>query len=154
MARPWRFVRDEGGTAALEFALIAPVVLLLFVGMANLGLRFLEEGRLTQVTRETAQAALYTADVAVLQQTMTAAIAELGAPISGGAYSGTVRRICLCPGSADVVNCTPLQARTCTATGKPWEIVIDVAAQMDYRPLLPGLGSAERISKTLRVQIR
>jgi Flp pilus assembly protein TadG len=149
-----RFARREDGAAAIEFALIAPVILILFIGMANLGFRYLEEGRLTQVARETAQAALYTSDTAVLQQTLNTAILQLGSPLSGSNYRGTVIKICICPGSADIPNCTTSQARSCVATSKPWEIVIDVVARMDYEPLLPGVGAAQTISKSLRVQVR
>lgn len=147
-------IGQETGAAAIEFALIAPVILLMLVGLTNLGLRYLEEGRLNQVTREAAQAALYTSDPALVQQVLDDAIADLGAPISGANYSGAVRRICICPGAADIVNCTTAQARNCEATDKPWEIVIDVVASMDYRPLLPGAVSAETITRTLRVQVR
>jgi len=148
------FWRAEEGAAALEFGLIAPVVLLLFVGMANLGIQELETARINQVTRETAEAALYTQNLAVLASTMDAAIADLGTPISGTAYGGAITLVCVCPGQTEIVNCTPAQAALCPATSLPWEVVIEVSATLDYRPLLPGFGEAAPLDSVLRVQAR
>lgn len=147
-------LRRNEGAAAIEFALIAPVLLLLFAGLANLGLKALEEARLHQVTRETAEAALYTQDLDILDARHAAAIAELGTPFSGSAYSGDVALLCLCPSQNPIENCSVAQATLCPATGLPWEIVIQVMAQMTYGPILPGFGSAETLRSVLRVQIR
>jgi Flp pilus assembly protein TadG len=150
----WIALRRESGAAAIEFALIAPVLLLMFVGMANLGVRAIEEARLNQVARETAEAALFTQSLTVLDTTLQAAITDLGAPISGDTYAGTVRLLCLCPGQAEIENCTTSQAVLCTSTGLPWEVVIEVDVQMNYQPLLPGFGTEGLIASTLRVQVR
>lgn len=151
-----RFLRRADGTAALEFALIAPVLLILFAGLVNVGFRLREESRLNQATRETAEAGMFTRDLAVLRQTLDNALAELGTPTGGGAYSGSVTLVCLCPGQADIANCSITQARSCTSTGLPWEIVIEVGAQVDYRPLIPLVGGAasQRLQSTMRVQVR
>lgn len=77
-ARLRRMLRADDGAAAIEFALIAPVVLLLFVAMANLGIRALEEARINQVTRETAETALFTQNLTTLAATLDAAIDDLG----------------------------------------------------------------------------
>lgn len=156
MIRVWlrSVLRREEGAAAIEFALIAPVILLMFIGMANLGVRALEEARINQVTRETAEAALYTQNLAVLASTLDAAITDLGTPISGTGYSGSIRLVCVCPGQAELVNCTPTQAASCAATGLPWEVVIEVSAQLAYRPLLPGFGQDMVLNSMLRVQAR
>ncbi len=147
-------LRDESGAAAIEFALIAPVLLLMFVAMANLGVRAIEDARLNQVARETAEAALFTQNLTVLDTTLQAAISDLGTPISGDTYAGAVRLLCLCPGQAEIENCSTSQAALCPATGLPWEVVIEVNVQMNYRPLLPGFGTAGLIESTLRVQSR
>ena len=153
-ARLGQVLRAEDGAAAIEFALIAPVVLLLFIGMANLGIRALEEARINQVTRETAEAALYTQNLTLLADTMAAAITDLGAPISGTVYTGAVNLLCICPDQSELVGCTSAQAALCPATGLPWEIVIEVTAGLDYRPLLPGFGQETALSSVLRVQAR
>lgn len=148
----WR-VEDQGA-AAIEFALIAPVLLVLFVGMVNLAFRYMETARLDQVTRETAQAAMFVQDPTALTRTLNAAIADLGNPISGSVYAGAVQLVCVCPGQAEIAGCSPAQALKCPATGLPWEIVLQISARMDYRPLLAGIGVAEPIQSVLRVQVR
>lgn len=152
-----RFLRQDDGTAAIEFALIAPVILLLFVAMVNLGFRFLEESRINQVARETAEASMFTQDMNVLRQTMANAIADLGPSISGVPYTGTVTRLCACPGSADIPDCSITQAATCPSTGGPWSIVIEVTTNMNYRPLIPLtpiFSTEEALQSTLRIQVR
>lgn len=153
-ARLRRMLRADDGAAAIEFALIAPVVLLLFVAMANLGIRALEEARINQVTRETAETALFTQNLTTLAATLDAAIDDLGNPISGTAYTGTVSLICVCPGQSELVGCTSSQAALCASTGLPWEVVIEVSAALDYRPLLPGFGQETGLDSVLRVQAR
>jgi Flp pilus assembly protein TadG len=153
-ARLRQFVQAEDGAAAIEFALIAPVVLLLFIGMANLGIRAFEEARINQVTRETAEAALFTQNLTALATTLDAAISDLGDPISGTAYTGAVTLLCICPGQTELVGCSSAQAALCPATGLPWEIVIEVSAALDYRPLLPGFGEETALNSVLRVQAR
>ncbi len=154
LRRTGHALRSDSGAAAIEFALIAPVLLILFVGMANLGVRAIEEARLNQVTRETAEAALFTQSLAVLDTTLQSAITDLGDPLSGDSYAGTVRLLCLCPGQAEIENCTTSQAVLCTSTGLPWEVVIEVTVQMNYTPLLPGFGTEGVLDSTLRVQVR
>ncbi len=149
-----RFLRRTDGTAALEFALIAPVVLLLFVGMVNTGFRFHEEARLNQVTRETAEASMYTQDLDVLRQTLADAIADLGPSIGGTPYAGSVTLLCTCPGQTDIPDCTVTQGAACAATGLPWSIVIEIRAAMDYRPLIPLIGTARSLESRLRMQVR
>lgn len=149
-----QFLGRSDGTAAIEFALIAPIVLLLFVGMVNLGFRFHEEARLNQVTREVAEASMFTQDLDVLDQTLANAIADLGPSIGGVPYTGSVSLLCACPGQADVPNCSISQAASCSSTGLPWEIVIEIRAQMEYRPLIPLIGTSARLESTMRMQAR
>lgn len=148
------FLAGERGAAAIEFAIIAPILLILFLGMANLGIAFLEQGRLDQVTRETAQAALFSQDMALLNATMTSAISELGSPISGSNYTGSVKLLCICPGSQPLVGCTVAQAALCPSTGLPWEIVIEIIARIDFSPIAPGFNLEKTLQSTLHVQVR
>lgn len=148
------FLGRTDGTAAIEFALIAPVLMLLFVGMVNVGFRFREEARLNQVTRETAEASRFTQDLPVLRQTLANAIVDLGPSISGQPYTGSVDLLCICPGQSDIPACSPTQAASCPATGLPWGIVIEIRARMDYRPLIPLIGSASVLESTMQIQVR
>lgn len=155
MRRALRSWRGESGAAAVEFILIAPILVILLAAISNLSLRLLELARLEQVTRETAEAALFTSSQTALQTVLTRSIAALGAPYSGSAYSGTVSQpLCSCTGQADIPNCTPAQALTCPSTGQPWGVKILITAQMDFQPLIPGFGTAERLTSTAQVQVR
>lgn len=149
-----RFLRQTDGAAAVEFVLIAPVILLMFVGMINFGFRYYEEARLNQATRETAEASMFTQDLTVLRQTLANSIAELGPSISGVPYTGSVAMFCTCPGQADIPNCTASQAASCAATGMAWGIIIEIRAQMSYRPLIPLVGQPANLQSVLRVQVR
>ena len=126
----------------------------MFVGMVNVGFRFYEESRLNQATRETAEAGMFTTDIAVLRQTLDDAIADLGPSISGVPYVGNVALFCACPGQADIPACTSTQAASCPATGLPWAVLIEISAQMDYRPLIPLIGTAAVLQSTMRIQVR
>jgi Flp pilus assembly pilin Flp len=148
------FLGRTDGAAAIEFALIAPLLMLLFAGMVNLGFQFREEARLNQVTRETAEASRFTQDLPLLRQTLALAIADLGPSIGGQPYSGSVDLLCICPGQNDIPACSPTQAASCPATGLPWGIVIEIRAQMDYRPLIPLIGSGSVLESTMQIQVR
>ncbi len=55
--------RDRRGVAALEFALVAPVLLFLFLGTIELGRYFLTQQNIRTLTAETARAALISPSV-------------------------------------------------------------------------------------------
>lgn len=56
--RPWRAVRRrDGGAAALEFALVIPVLILLLVGIIEFGFMFQAQLALTHAAREGARMA-------------------------------------------------------------------------------------------------
>jgi Flp pilus assembly protein TadG len=60
----WRMAHDRRGVSALEFALIAPVLILLYVGVA-------ETGNALTIYRRTAQVAATAADLAAQVKTVT-----------------------------------------------------------------------------------
>ena len=106
MSTLWhRFWRREDGVAAIEFALIAPIVLILFVGMVNVGFRFYEESRLNQATRETAEAAMFTRNLTSLQAVLDSQLASLGRSVGGEPFTGTVTLACQCVDPAQPGQC-------------------------------------------------
>jgi Flp pilus assembly pilin Flp len=144
-----RFLQRSDGAAAIEFALIAPVALILLAGLVNVGLQVREQAKLNQATREVAEAAMFTRNLTVLRQVLDNALAENGIAAGGPRQ---VRLICVCPGQAEIANCSLAQARSCTATGLPWEIVIEVSAGTQYQP--PIGGSPVDLQSRMRVQMR
>jgi hypothetical protein len=150
MWHAWRrFKRQEDGVAAIEFALIAPIVLILFVGMVNVGFRFYEEARLNQATRETAEAAMFTRNVASLQSVLNAQLASLGPSVGGEPFTGTVGLACECYDPAHPTQC----AGTC-ANGLPSGISVSIQASLLYRPLFPLLGRTLTLQSKIQVQVR
>ena len=144
-----RFLRRAEGAAAIEFALIAPVVLIILAGTVNVGLRFLEQARLNQTTREVAQAAMFTSNLSVLTQLLTNALAENGIVPSS---PPTVSLVCICPGQPEVRNCTTLDSASCAATGLPWALAVEVTAATLYQPLIGR--EPIPLASQVRIQIR
>jgi hypothetical protein len=151
MSTLWhRFWRREDGVAAIEFALIAPIVLILFVGMANVGFRFYEESRLNQATRETAEAAMFTRNLTSLQAVLDSQLASLGRSVGGEPFTGTVTLACQCVDPAQPGQC----AGTCAGSSLPSGISVRIEASLLYRPLFPLLGRTVTLQSRMQVQVR
>ena len=152
--KKWKsFLNDSNGVAAIEFALIAPVLLILLIGVTNFGFKLFEQARLNQVTREVAEAAQFTQNLTLLAQLLEEEITYLGVPLSGSAYMGSIILVCQC-GEIEQQGCTISQAKMCNATNLPWAIAIDIKAEMEYRPLMSLLGEEELLTSKIRVQTR
>jgi Flp pilus assembly pilin Flp len=151
MAPLWhRFWRREDGVAAIEFALIAPIVLILFVGMVNVGFRLYEESRLNQATRETAEAAMFTRNIASLQGVLDTQLASLGRSIGGAPFTGTVTLACQCVDPAHPTQC----AGTCSGSSLPSGISVLIQASLEYRPLFALVGRTVTLQSKIQVQVR
>jgi Flp pilus assembly protein TadG len=145
-----RFWRREDGVAAIEFALIAPIVLILFVGMVNVGFRLYEESRLNQATRETAEAAMFTRNLTSLQAVLDNQLASLGRSVGGEPFTGTVTLACECVDPAQPTQC----AGTCAGSSLPSAISVRIEASLLYRPLFPLLGRTVTLQSRMQVQVR
>ena len=151
MSTLWhRFWRREDGVAAIEFALIAPIVLILFVGMVNVGFRLYEESRLNQATRETAEAAMFTRNLTSLQAVLDNQLASLGRSVGGEPFTGTVTLACQCVDPAQPTQC----AGTCAGSSLPSAISVRIEASLLYRPLFPLLGRTVTLQSRMQVQVR
>ena len=144
-----RFLRRESGAAAIEFALIAPFVLIILVGLVNVGLQMRQAAKLNQATREVAEAAMFTSVTSVLSAMLTKSLSDHGLTPSS---TPRITLVCICPGETDKPNCTTAEAANCTSTGLPWGIVIEISAETLYTPLFGG--SARTLTSQARVQIR
>lgn len=89
---------DRKGAAAVETALLFPVLLLLGAGVADFGFGVYDHMRLTSAVRAGTQTALRSPDDAAAIQ---AAVEDALAPISGEA-AVTVAAWCECPGGGEV----------------------------------------------------
>jgi len=77
---PWR-VRQEDGAAAIEFALVVPVLVLLLFGLIEFGMAFLQVQSIRAGVREGGRAAAVGAQVSTTQQRTVAG--SVGAIPSG-----------------------------------------------------------------------
>ncbi len=79
--RPWRrWKRDEGGQAAVEFALILPFLLIMLIGIVEFGRAWNEHQVITDAARETARRACLGDDItlATAEQVAKDALAAAG----------------------------------------------------------------------------
>lgn len=83
LARPFR----ETGAAAVEFALIVPVLLLLLLGIVEFGRVFNAQISLSAAAREGARAAALGVDVDAVKQLTSDAAPSLNPPIDGDQVS-------------------------------------------------------------------
>ncbi|HRQ80295.1 MAG TPA: TadE/TadG family type IV pilus assembly protein [Azospirillaceae bacterium] len=89
---------DRKGAAAIETALLFPVLLLLGAGVADFGFGVYDHMRLTSAVRAGTQTALqYPDDAAGIQAAVETALA-----LAPGAATVTVAASCECPGGGEV----------------------------------------------------
>lgn len=155
-----KFFHQTCGASAIEFAIVVPILFLLLTGLSDLGIRFLEQSRLNQITREGAAAAMAGEPVSAVITRMQTHQDQLGGAITGGPYGAPeLREICYCahaiPQKIDNCRVNPdyTTLASCNGTG-PWEIYLEISQVTPYRPIL-ALGKREvTLQSMLRVQIR
>jgi Flp pilus assembly protein TadG len=144
--------RGKGGTAAVEFALAAPVLLGLLVPVADLGIAYAEKNQVEQAAQAGAQYAAFhpwntnsPTDIAnaVRAASTLPAVAATPAPI----------QLCGCP------NGTAVTAASCTSTcstGESAGYYVVVNAEMPYTPKLPYsvLGNSVTLTAQSTIRIR
>lgn len=154
------FARQTGGASAIEFTIIVPVLLICFAWLSDLGLRFLEQSRLNQITREGAAAAMAGESRPAVIVRMRNHQEGLGGSITGGQYGEPfVREICNCASNPaqEVENCrgNPDYAALANCNGSgPWEIYLEISQTTLYRPFLTLTEREVTLQSMLRVQLR
>lgn len=148
-----RLTRADDGVSAIEFALLAPMLVLALLATVDVGLALTERMTIDHVLRAGAQSATAGVDVAAIDQVLrtTAAnnftLAAPGATGDDSALALTVSRVCACaeqPGTA--VACST----TCAGSAST-QIFYDLAGQKTYSGIiLPRFG----LSPALQVQVR
>lgn len=102
MAKLKRFIlglSDRQGVAAVEFALIAPVLLIMLLGLIDVAFMIIEKSRLNQVTREVATSVMFGSTDAALNAIIDEQISLLGGPINGGILTRSVAIDFICGGT-------------------------------------------------------
>lgn len=123
------FLRCRRGTAALELALLAPLLALVIGGLVEFGLTFHEINRLNSAARAGAQFAIGKASFATdLAGIRRAAEQDMGSDEE--ALTVSVAEVCQCPGGGGV-DCSG----TCGSYGKP-QTFLTVHVEKPYESLL------------------
>lgn len=147
-----RFASDERAAAAVEFALVLPVLLLMFLSMLDGAFALRQQFRLDHVLRAGTEAAKSDPGTPVVEAEM-AAIAAADTRLTGIEIATPVR-YCLCPEAPAV---PPNLAPSCTATcagGVSPGAAYALSAELPYTGLLAPAAPMFTLSSTLTIQVR
>lgn len=140
-----RFWRDTDGLAAIEFAILAPMLFFAFLAMVDIGLMIYEKLRLGQIVRDAAAAAMLTQNTTNISAAAQQAISVAGPSISGAAYNADPVTLSFsCSGTAHSPNAV-------CSDGKPPRITLVVHIWLDHASFLFG---TIRLDSALQVQKR
>lgn len=151
MDRLLKKFRDGRGVAVLEFAIVAPLLVLLVAGVFDLGNALQQEIRLYQAARAGAQFALSypigkTAGVANPLIVTAVQNADTGLNITASATMS-----CYCPGSSTSVNCATATCTDSSGATVTADRYIDIVASAPFDSMIIPL-STIRSSILERVQ--
>jgi Flp pilus assembly protein TadG len=136
------------GTVAVEFALVAPVIILIAAGVVDFGLLEINNAALLGATRIGAQyALLHPADTAGIQRVIEAST-ELSLPLSVSSSSALT---CECADGSSI-DCS----RACATTGLPGpnRVFVTVSASQAFTPLVPWPGLPTALTATVALRVR
>lgn len=165
MPRTAGWLRDRHGVAALEFALVAPVLLMVVAGIADYGMLLVGKGQLANGLAQSVGHALFQG-ASVTPQAISDMTTQAAAR-SGVAEAVTVRvtgPACFCitgqPATL-VASDTPLSASntcegTCPDAGAPPAVYLQVSAHYTYQPFMPFYSqmAATTVSETAVVRLQ
>jgi TadE-like protein len=149
--RAWRAAlgsRNCGGSAAAEFALVAPAIVLIAVGIADFGMLATKSAALVGTTRIGAEyARLHPADTAGIENLMQRS--TVFAPTL--AFPGSFPQSCECDDGTSIA-C----AESCAAAGRPGpnRVFIKISASQAFTPLAPWPGIPATLSATTQVRLQ
>ncbi len=142
-----RLARDESGVAAIEFGIVATIIILMMVMATDLGLAMRHRSQMESAVRAGLQKALD--DSASLTDVEDTALAATDLPVSPAATASAERQ-CYCPDGTDVDCATG----SCGAVKK--QEYVDQTLTQDHSWLygVPGLPNPTSltISHSLRVE--
>jgi hypothetical protein len=139
---------DRLGSAAIEFALTAPVVILIVTGIVDFGALMTQFVALTATTRIGAEyARLHPTDIAGIENTMQNSITF----VPSLSFPSRFPLSCEC-NDATSISCT----QSCAAAGRPGpnRVFITISANQAFSPRLPwpGLPTVLTASTQMRLQ--
>lgn len=142
-----KFFPDETGSAMVEFVLLLPVILMVFLVVIDFGTYMLERQNLSSVTRGVVTIVTNTEDFAIDTQVLTnyAQTALGGQPLN---FELDVNKICSCD---NVVGSCELECG-----GNPSKMLIEATLSYDHTLLFPypGIDESLPISDTVTFRVR
>ncbi|MCT7374358.1 AAA family ATPase [Chelativorans salis] len=146
-------VECEAGVSAVEFALVAPILALALVAMADMGLALYERMTIDHVLRAGAQAAMSDPGETQVLKVMQSTLDQSASP-SGVAFD-IVKRYCACPENADVPPETaPDCTTTCQDSAPPYVFYRMEASKMYEAMSVPEVLPDFKLSSSVQVQVR
>ncbi len=139
-----RFLKSENGVSAVEFAIVAPILILGVLSTADIGFEVSDRMEIDQALRNGAEAALDDPGTLVLQAVLEASPTTVTGP---EAISWAIDRMCVCPES----NSTSVDCFATCQDDQPTEIYYEIEGSRDaVRILLP----QKVVSRSVSVQVR
>lgn len=139
------FLRPEPGVSAIEFALIAPLVLTMLLMMTDFGLAVQQRMTMDHILRLGAEAAMRGATEAQIAATLDAAVTDHAHARMSTLVVAAPIRVCRCPETGDA----PVDCAADCADGTTPYLFHEFSAQLPYRSLLMG----NRLDITLRSRL-
>ena len=138
--KPFSIVPSEQGASAIEFALLAPVLIIALLGTVDVGRALTEQMTLGSLLRTGAQSAIAGGDASAIDRVLRAATDD-------DSVSVTVAPFCACPeGPQTAVECST----TCPGPA-PTAIFYSLAAEKAFS----GIFLPDRLlSRSVQVQVR
>ncbi|MBP1886650.1 AAA family ATPase [Sinorhizobium mexicanum] len=145
---------SEAGASAVEFALIAPVLAVALVAMADLGFAIYERMTLDYALRAGAQAAMADPGATQVYKVVQSTLAK--SANLANATAAAVKRYCACPENADV---KPEAAAECgktpCANSVPQLVFYRLDAATLYRPMsVPEVLPDFELNSSMQVEVR
>jgi Flp pilus assembly protein TadG len=150
----------EKGTAAIEFALATPILVILVLGTADFGMLMNTSASLRGATRagaEYAKANWNNPSVAnVTTTTQQRVCGFLGLTLSNGSCSPVTPNVstsCTCDDDTSVTPCPPTGANPCASQTNPGVLqYVTVTAQQNFNPILSWSVVPTQVSATTTVR--
>jgi hypothetical protein len=146
--RAKKFAKTQMGGLTVEFVLLVPLVMMLFVASIDFGTYFLKKQNLSSITRGTITIVTNTPGFTIDNQALLA-FAQNSLGSSAQNVRAVVNKSCSCNGGIPI-SCTN------TCNGLPPTMFINATLSYDH-PLLfpyPGLGSTASVTNSLEFRVQ
>lgn len=143
------FLRDETGVSAVEFALIAPLLVMMLLMMTDFGMAIQQRMTMNHILRIGAEAAMRGASDAQIAATLQAAVDDHATARMSTLTVAPPMRMCRCPQTGNL----PVACTEDCAGGEAPDLFHEFSATLPYRSILMGEGLDITLRGRLLVQV-